>query len=103
SARILWVKLDGLAKFRDRLLRNPGDQVGTAKHHVDGRRLSHFGFKLMEPGGSFRQLLCRQISDAKKIAVFKVVFKVERGLQLLDCIAGFSFGERDSAQQAVRL
>src|SRR5215831_18288418 len=32
--RVPWIELDGLAKLRDRLLWNLGDQVGPSKQHV---------------------------------------------------------------------
>src|SRR5712691_10660608 len=72
SARILRIKPDGLAKLRDGLLRELRNQVGAAKQHMQRRRFSHRGLKLLEPRGSFIQLPGLQVSNPKKIGGFKI-------------------------------
>ncbi len=71
--RILRIEPDRLAKLKDSLLRKLSNQVGPSKEHVQRRRISHRGLKLMEPRGGLSQFLGLQVSDPQKIAGFEIV------------------------------
>ena len=100
SAGILRIKPDRLAKFRDSLLRDLGHQVGPAKQHMQRRRFSHRGVKLMEPRRGFGQLPCLQIGNPKKIAGFEIILEIYRSLQLLDRIIGIPLEHVDSTEES---